>query len=211
MLPLVLTEEVIRQRLNEGLRNNLEDEFDISARFPPGFFTEAPRPAAVLIPLLQDRHSWQILYTRRTNSLPEHSGQVAFPGGRVDRKDISPEATALREAQEEIGLDPTDVRVLGNLKGVLTVTNYLVTPIIGVIRWPFPVRLATAEVSRVFTLPLEWLANPKNHEIRQRSLPSPHPPVPVIYFHPYDGELLWGVSAHITINLLKVLEQDKKE
>jgi len=208
---VTLSEEVIQLRLSEGLQSDLEDEFDISARFPPGFFLEAPRPAAVLIPLIRDHHSWLILYTKRTNSLPEHSGQVAFPGGRVDLEDISPEATALREAQEEIGLDPADVRVLGNLKGLLTVTNYLVTPVIGVIRWPFTVRLASAEVSRIFTIPLEWLADPNNHEIRQRPLPHPHPPVPVLYYCPYDGETLWGVSAHITINLLKVLRLDKKE
>lgn len=170
---------------------------------------QAPRPAAVLIPFLRLEDTWHLLFTRRHSDLPEHSGQVAFPGGRSDPEDTSPEYTALRESQEEIGIAPTDVRLLGQLRPSRTITNYWVTPVVGVIPWPYPLRLETKEVSRAFTIPLDWLADPENHEIRQRVMPAPNPTVPVIYFRHYDGELLWGISARFTLTLLEVLELSK--
>jgi 8-oxo-dGTP pyrophosphatase MutT (NUDIX family) len=97
------------------------------------FLSEPPRPAAVLIPLFAagadegENNSWQVLLTHRTNSVAEHQDQVAFPGGRADPTDISPEMTALREAREEIGLDPLQVRILGRMASMQTITNYLVT------------------------------------------------------------------------------------
>lgn len=175
-------------------------------RYPSDAAGEPPRPAAVLIPLLTISNSYHLLFTRRTGNLPEHSGQVAFPGGQTDAEDTSPEETALREAQEEIGLSPEDVRILGRLKRTLTITNYLVTPVVGAVPWPYPFHVATHEVSRIFTIPLAWLANPANYEIKQRPLPPPYSPVPVIYFNHYEEELLWGITAQITIDLLKALK-----
>ena len=128
----------------------------------------------------------------------------------MDPDDPSPEFTALREAFEEIGLQPESVKVLGRLDSFITNTNYLLTPVVGLIGWPFPLKIAEEEVQRVFTVPLRWLADPENWEVRQRTLPAPHPPVPVIYFKPYDGEVLWGVSAFITVNLMDVLFGGKK-
>ncbi|RPI20910.1 MAG: CoA pyrophosphatase [Chloroflexota bacterium] len=174
-------------------------------RFPPELLPGEPRPAAVLIPMLRLDGSWHILFTRRTDSLAEHSGQVAFPGGRADPEDRSPEETALREAYEEIGLAPDVVHLLGRLQSFITITNYLVTPVVGSIPWPQPLRLALDEVSRVFTIPLDWLADPSNHEVRERDLPPPYPPVPVIYFNTYDNEMLWGVSARIVLDFLSAL------
>jgi 8-oxo-dGTP pyrophosphatase MutT (NUDIX family) len=130
---------------------------------------------------------------------------VAFPGGRADPGDPDPETTALREAQEEIGLDPADVRILGRMYDFLTITNYLVTPVIGVLPWPYPLRLAAVEVTRAFTIPLAWLADPANRQEMQRDLPPPLPPIPVIYFQPFDGEILWGASAAFTVSLLDIL------
>jgi 8-oxo-dGTP pyrophosphatase MutT (NUDIX family) len=130
---------------------------------------------------------------------------VAFPGGRADPQDTSPEQTALREASEEIGLRPQDVRILGRLQDYLTITNYQVTPVVGVIPWPYDLHPAEQEVSRVFAIPLDWLAQAENHEERPRLLPPPYPPARVIYFHPYDGEVLWGASARMTLNLLQAL------
>ncbi|RPI82638.1 MAG: CoA pyrophosphatase [Chloroflexi bacterium] len=169
-----------------------------------------PKPAGVLVPFLKLDGDWHILFTRRTDTLVEHKGQVAFPGGRMDADDPSPEFTALREAFEEIGLQPESVRVLGRLDSFITNTNYLLTPIVGLIGWPFPLKIAQEEVQRVFTIPLRWLADPENREVRQRELPAPYPPVPVIYFKPYDGEVLWGVSAYITVNLIDLLFGGKK-
>ena len=173
--------------------------------FPVELLAGPPRQAAVLIPLLRNEGAWHILFTRRNAALPEHSGQVAFPGGRADPEDLDIETTALREAQEEIGLMPSDVRVLGKIQDFLTITNYRVTPVVGVIPWPYPLRLHSAEVSRVFTIPLDWLADPDNHEEQQRALPAPYSPVQVTYFHPYDGEVLWGASASFTLSLIEIL------
>ena len=209
-MPL-LTEKYISNRLTERLKNvDEEPEF-------PAIFTNSPRPAAVLLPLFhldeegEKNNIWQMLLTRRTNTVAEHQGQVAFPGGSADPTDTSLEMTALREAHEEIGLDPSQVRILGKMNQVWTITNYLVTPVVGVIQWPFPLRLEEIEVSRVFSIPLDWLSNPDNHEIRYRAIPMPYSDIlkrefhPVIYFQPYEGELLWGVSAEITLRFINTL------
>lgn len=169
------------------------------------FLTGSPRPAAVLIPFLMKEDGWHLLFTRRNPALQEHSGQVAFPGGRMDPLDETPIDTALREAREEIGLSPQDVQILGRLQDYLTITNYLVTPVVGVMPWPYPLRISPHEVSHVFTIPLEWLADPQNHGIQHRSISSRMAPVPVIYFQPYEGEVLWGASAKFTLGLLEAL------
>lgn len=170
-----------------------------------GWVPAAPRPAAVLIPFLRVDNAWHILLTRRTEVVADHKGQVAFPGGRADPGDPSPDETALREAEEEIGLHPADVRILGRLPELITITNYCVTPVVGVIPWPYPLHIATIEVSRAFSIPLTWLADPTHHETRTRLIPGTAIQLPVIYFQPYDGELLWGVSAEIMVNLLVTL------
>ena len=201
-----LSPEEISRRLAQAL---LEATPEPYLEFPalPQFLTEQPRPAAVLIPFLLKNSAWHLLFTRRHSDLPEHSGQVAFPGGRADPGDPSPEHTALREAYEEIGLEPQDVHLLGRLQDYLTITNYRVTPVVGVIPWPYELHPAEVEVSRVFTIPLDWLAQPKNHEERQRLLPAPHDPAKVVYFQSYDGEVLWGASARITLNLIHALSK----
>jgi 8-oxo-dGTP pyrophosphatase MutT (NUDIX family) len=168
--------------------------------------TEEPKPAAVLIPLFQTGVDWHILLTRRNANLPEHSGQVAFPGGRTDPDDYTAEVTALREAWEETGIHPSDVQILGRLPRFLTITNYLVTPIVGQIPWPYSFQPAQEEVSRIFSIPLDWLADPHNYEERQRALPPPFAPLTVIYFKKYDGEVLWGASARFTLTLLNYLQ-----
>ncbi len=200
-----LSEKEITSRMTNFLDRE-SGKSDYNPRFPSDMFDEYPRNAAVLVPLLRENQKWHILFTRRTSSLPEHSGQVAFPGGRADPDDNSPEVTALREAQEEIKLLPSDVRILGRLREIRTISNYCVMPVVGRIPWPYKFQLAREEVSRVFTIPLEWLADLKNHEIQYRELPSPHSPAPVIYFNRFDGELLWGISAEITLNFLESLQ-----
>jgi 8-oxo-dGTP pyrophosphatase MutT (NUDIX family) len=200
-----LTEKEISLRLSKYPQREIIKR-DYNSRYPSEFFNEYPSNAAVLIPVLKQDHKWHILFTRRTSSLPEHSGQVAFPGGRADPEDDTQEITALREAQEEINLSPSDVRILGRLRNIRTISNYCVMPVVGRIPWPYEFRLAQEEVSRIFTIPLEWLADLNNHEIRYRELPSPHSPVPVIYFNYFDGELLWGISAEITLILLESLQ-----
>jgi 8-oxo-dGTP pyrophosphatase MutT (NUDIX family) len=172
----------------------------------PGLAAEwSARPAAVLVPLLQVDGRWALLLTRRTESVETHRGQVSFPGGRVEPGDVDAVAAALREAQEEIGLDPRDVRVLGSMDSLLTVTQYLITPVVGVLPWPYPIRADPVEVAGVFHVPLDWLADPAHLERRERPGLAGGPDVPVYYFEPFDGNVLWGASARITLDLLALL------
>jgi 8-oxo-dGTP pyrophosphatase MutT (NUDIX family) len=208
-----IPEDTIEHKLLEA-EDLLAEEYYLSA-----FLSDAPKPAAVLVSLLRapveesGLEGWHLLLTRRSDRLAEHRGQVAFPGGRCDPDDLTPEATALREAYEEIGLHHNQVKILGRLPNMWTITNYSITPVVAVISWPFPIRIAMHEVSRVFTIPLAWLADPAHHEVRQRAIPSPYSQqlnsesYPIIYFHPYEGEVLWGVSAEITNNLIRILQK----
>ena len=200
-----LNAEEIAHRLEQALEADSPGA-EPAYEFPPEFLARPLRPAAVLIPFLRTNAHWEVLFTRRNADLPEHSGQVAFPGGRADPGENSPEQTALREAEEEIGLQPQDVHLLGRLKTFATITAYAVTPVVGVMPWPYPLRLAEIEVSRAFTIPLEWLCDPANLEVQQRALPAPYKPVDVYYFKPYDGEILWGASARFTLALLEALQ-----
>jgi 8-oxo-dGTP pyrophosphatase MutT (NUDIX family) len=190
-----ISEEFIRDRILRG---------DHPSFFETPFeeFQGPVRMAAVLIPLVRVDEEWHLLFTRRTDSVDHHKGQVSFPGGRTDPEDDSPVTTALRESFEEVGVLASDVQVLGILGEYLTVSNYLVTPVVGIIPWPYTFKVHTPEVGRVFTIPLEWLADGLHRQEMVRTESGRG----VIVYLPYDGELLWGVTARITVNFLKALD-----
>jgi 8-oxo-dGTP pyrophosphatase MutT (NUDIX family) len=162
------------------------------------------RRAAVLIPFVQAGGEWHILLTRRTDLVQDHKGQVSFPGGGVEARDRDITATALRETHEELGIDPGDVRVLGRSGDYLTISDYLVTPVVGTLPWPYPLRLEPREVSRAFTIPLGWLRQAENREERTRLVKGIE--AQVIFFHPYDGEVVWGATARMLVEMLARLE-----
>jgi 8-oxo-dGTP pyrophosphatase MutT (NUDIX family) len=151
-------------------------------------------------------NAWHLLFIRRTEHEGDHhSGQVAFPGGGREPGDADAVSTALREAREEIGLDPAQVALLGEMRPMHTVSNFLVTPVVGEIPWPLDLTPDPVEVARVFSIPLAWLGNPANRRIL--IWPSPdHPQArDVVFYDEFDQELLWGVSARITLDFLAVL------
>ncbi|MGD0751742.1 MAG: CoA pyrophosphatase [Anaerolineales bacterium] len=161
--------------------------------------------AAVLVPLAWWKNEWQLVFTRRTETVEHHKGQVSFPGGGCEMDEATPEATALREANEEIGLAPEDVRLLGRMNDIITITKYRVTPIVGVIPWPYQFRPEPGEVGRIFTIPFLWLADSSNWDEQPTTPPGGIRSFPVIRYHPYDGEILWGASARIILNLLRTV------
>jgi 8-oxo-dGTP pyrophosphatase MutT (NUDIX family) len=165
------------------------------------------RPAAVLIPLYQTNGAWHALLTRRTETVDSHRGQVAFPGGQIEPGDPGPAEAALRETEEEIGLRSGDVEILGQLSPLLTVTQFLISPVVGLFRWPYPLRVNQREVASAFGVPLNWLADPANLEIRERKPLAAGPSIPVYYFKPYQGEVIWGATARITLNLLELMRE----
>ncbi|MEM6985187.1 MAG: CoA pyrophosphatase [Pseudomonadota bacterium] len=158
-------------------------------------------PAAVLIVLKREADAWHVLFIRRsTRDDDRHSGQVAFPGGRVEEGDRNLTDTALREAEEEIGLPREKLSVIAQLPDSDTSTGFVVTPVVAILRSEFEPVLQKAEVARLFSMPLDWLRNPDNHWSRLwRNRP-------VVYFKDYDGENLWGATARMTITLVDSIE-----
>ena len=161
------------------------------------------KPAAVLIPLYQVEDEWQVLLTQRTHTVADHKGQISFPGGRADPQDARRVETALREAEEEIGLKREDVTVLGELDELLTVTHYRVTPVVGAFPWPYVFTLSTAELSEVFGVPLKWLADPAHLEVKFVDHPVHGPQIPVYHFY-YQDYTIWGATARMLVNFLEV-------
>ena len=195
----MLTESNISRRLHAALsRNSITaaeySEIDITNETPL-------KCAAVLIPLLQEQGDWHILYTRRTQRVESHKGQVSFPGGACDQGETAPEDTALREVEEEIGIGREAIRILGRLASMVTITSYRVTPVVGVLDWPAVFRLSEHEVERIFTVPLAWLSDPRN----RWELPFPGSQRGVVVYHPYDGELVWGATARMTVDFVNTI------
>ncbi len=122
-----------------------------------------PRPAAVLVPLVERDEGLHVLLTRRTEHLRDHAGQVSFPGGRIEAADADPAAAALREAAEEVGLAPERVEVIGHLPTYTTVTHYVVTPVVGLVKPPFDLVPDPGEVAEAFEVPLAFLMTPAHH------------------------------------------------
>ncbi|MEZ5451413.1 MAG: CoA pyrophosphatase [Thiothrix sp.] len=165
------------------------------------------REAGVLVPFVRMGNSWHLLFIRRPASATDrHGGQVAFAGGKRDPEDVDLIATALREAHEEVGIQPQDVRVLGQLTPHHSVSRFRIAPVVGTVPWPYNLIPSPQEVARIFTIPLNWLAQPQHHEIRYRQLADLTEPVPVVYFQEYDHEVLWGATARITLSLLACLQ-----
>lgn len=195
-----LTSDHIQERLNLDARRGFTGEE------MPGSASAPAQQAAVLLPLYRLDDAWHLVYILRAeHENDQHSGQVGFPGGHRESGDADCIATALREAQEEIGLPPDQVRVLGRLNPLCTVSGFLVTPVVGCIPWPQPLRPDPREVSRIFSIPLAWLGHRDHHRIRP--YPSPdHPQARhLAFFDEYDGERLWGVTARITLDFLGCL------
>lgn len=159
--------------------------------------------AAVLIPVIAQAQGLTVLFTQRTQHLKSHSGQVSFPGGRAEPGDASADFTALREAQEEIGLALERVEILGRLPEYHTRTGFRVTPVIGLIQPPLELTPDPREVESVFEVPLSFLLDPANRQRRTRELQGRSVG---FYVFEYQGHMIWGATAGMLVNLNKMLE-----
>jgi 8-oxo-dGTP pyrophosphatase MutT (NUDIX family) len=208
-----LTSEALRARFAATLRpaadapeaEAWQPEFRGDGRPGGG---RAPRPAAVLVPLVRRPEGLAVLLTRRTDHLNDHAGQVSFPGGRTDPDDADAIATALREAREEVGIQPDEVEVIGRLPTYTTVTDYEVSPVVGLLDPPRALALDAFEVAEAFEVPLAFLMDPAHHrhhavqagETARRflSMPWAREPAGPDYF-------IWGATAAMLRNLYRFL------
>jgi 8-oxo-dGTP pyrophosphatase MutT (NUDIX family) len=175
---------------------NLSDGFRLPGR------EGTPKPAAVLVPIVNRPSGLQVLLTQRSADLPDHPGQISFPGGRIDPGDVSPAAAALREATEEVGLPADRVSILGHLADYETVTGYRVTPVVGWLEPPFELSPDPVEVADVFEVPLAFVLDPGNQERHFRMLGALRRDFWAI---PYQDRYIWGATAAMLLILDRTL------
>jgi 8-oxo-dGTP pyrophosphatase MutT (NUDIX family) len=201
-----LTADSLRQRFARPPAWTLEIEGDGKA-----LVERAPAHASVLVPLVQRDGGLTVLLTRRTEHLRDHAGQISFPGGRAEDHDADAVATALREAEEEVGLAPERVEVIGALPHYTTVTRFVVTPVVGLVRPGHPLVPDPFEVAEAFEVPLAFLMTPAHHRrhaidlqgVRRQFLSMPWQGIdangqPREYF-------IWGATAAMLRNLYRFL------
>lgn len=186
----------VRQRLRVSTHAVQRLRGDDGATGPGGM------PAAVLVGVVARAGGPTVLLTQRTAHLRDHAGQISFPGGRIEDVDADPAAAALREAQEEVGLAPERVEVLGELAPYDTVTGFRIHPVVGWVTPPLRLKPDPFEVAEAFEVPLAFLLDPSNHERHSHRRGDA---VRHFYAMPYNGRFIWGATAGILVNLSRLL------
>ena len=177
---------VVKQQIERVLRNRTTKKIT----------GENLKASAVLVPLFYSRGQYHILFTERSDDVLFHKGQVCFPGGTWEASDPDLLQTALREAKEEIGLDTKDIEILGELDDMLTVvTDYVISPYVGFITHPHPLKTNGREVKGAFSVPLSFLMNEAN--FKQDS-----------YAYEYEGHVIWGATARILRQFVGLLKSE---
>jgi len=169
----------------------------------PGLFPQMPlTAAAVLVPLVDHTDGLTVLFTRRTDHLEHHAGQISFPGGHVEPSDARPEDAALRELEEETGVPRSRVKILGRLDNYVTRTGFDVVPVVGLVAPPFELIPDPHEVAEVFEVPLAFLLDPTNHQRHTRIIRGGNRQ---FYAMPYGDYFIWGATAGMLVNLYETL------
>ena len=158
--------------------------------------------AAVLVPVIVRDSGLTMLLTQRTAHLRDHAGQVSFPGGRCEASDASPEATALREAEEEVGLAASQIEILGRLPEYRTGTGFVITPVVGLVTPPLNLKLDDFEVAEVFEPPLEFLLDSANHQRQSIEVRGTRHEY---WAMPWQGYFIWGATAGMLVTLHRLL------
>ena len=171
----------------------------LQRHFPPN-----PVPAAVLVPFIDRPEGLTVLLTQRASQLAKHAAQVAFPGGRLEESDPDVASAALREAQEEIGLDPACVRVFGYLPDHLVISGYRVTPVLSLVSPPLALTPNPAEVADVFEMPVSHVFDRANHKARLRRVGDEDM---LLYDIPWQQQNIWGATAGMLLTLVRMVEE----
>jgi 8-oxo-dGTP pyrophosphatase MutT (NUDIX family) len=187
----------VPQALYDHTAEAVRGDLDIDPELWQKTGAQATKPAAVLVPVVA-REEPAVLLTLRTPELKSHSGQIAFPGGKIDAADPSPLAAALREADEEIGLDARFIEPLGYLDLYLSMSGFRILPVVARVDPEYELRINPAEVADAFEVPLEFLMHPDNHQLLQRDWKG----MQRKYFAmPFGERYIWGVTAGILRNM----------
>ena len=183
-----------------ALRRATRGDHDLNPGMTPP--SAALRPAAVLVPLIDRPGEMSVLLTQRTSHLSAHAGQISFPGGSIEPRDVDAAEAALRETEEEIGLPRNHVTVIGRLDTYVTGTGFEITPVVGIVAAPFPLAADPFEVEEVFEVPLSFVLNPYNHRRMTRVFEER---TRVFYVLPFENRYIWGATAGMLVNLAEVL------
>lgn len=160
-------------------------------------------PSAVLLLLFEKDDEYHVLFTRRSEKVEHHKGEISFPGGRVDEEDRDLLHTALREGEEEIGLNPEDIKILGRLDDFFTVaTQYIVTPFVGEIPYPYEFRVSEDEIDELIEVPLNALARDCRVEAREMTWDNK---TVTVYYYYYKDYVIWGATARILKHFLDLI------
>lgn len=190
-----LTPDILRRRLAAEPPVAGRGDHDLNPGLSP---MQSLRAAAVLVPVVTREDALNVVLTRRTDHLAHHPGQISFPGGHIDDTDVSAEAAALREADEEIGLHPHEVSVIGRLAPYVTRTGFDITPVVGLVDPGYTPRPDPSEVAEIFEVPLAFLMNPANHQRHSRIFEGAERH---FYAMPYGDYFIWGATAGMLVNL----------
>jgi len=174
------------------------------------WFPAAPIPAAVLVPLVERADGLAVLLTQRATQLRKHAGQISFPGGRIEPEDADEQAAALREAHEEIGLEPRFVSVVGYLPDHILLSGFRVTPVVSFVRPGFELALDPTEVQDTFEVPLGFAFDPVNHRMRRRRFGFGDAEVELCDI-PYGDRNIWGATAGMLLTLLRLVQEPAKD
>ncbi len=165
------------------------------------------RPAAVLIPFFFKDDRAQVLFTKRSQQVRHHKGQISFPGGTLDDEDTDLRAAALRETEEEIGVKTDDIHIIAEIDEMVTPTKFHITPFVGTIPYPYTFQINPAEIDELIEIPLSHLLDPVNHRTYERPLPIDPKRIVTVHSYQYGPHEVWGITGHILHNLISKMQQ----
>jgi 8-oxo-dGTP pyrophosphatase MutT (NUDIX family) len=186
-----------------GVRSSSRGDHDLNPGMVP---VTVLREAAVLVPIVERPEGLTMMLTQRTDHLDHHPGQISFPGGHIEDNDASPEDAALREAEEEVGLERTHVEIIGRLDQYVTRTGFSITPIVGLIDPSHSVSADEFEVADIFEVPLAFLLDANNHRRDSRIYKGTKRE---FYAMPFGDYYIWGATAGMIRNLYDVLIEEQ--